>query len=131
MDRRRVLVVEDDDDLRDVLVESLSSEGHAVVPAAPSALPRGPFGVVLTDVPFWPYEAVGTRRWIGELRSLYADARVILCTPQRCVHREPDGLGADAIIDMPFDLGELLARVASSLDTRLAQRGALGVGGAV
>lgn len=119
MGGERVLVVEEDVDLRDVLVESLACEGLDVVAAELDQLPRGAFGVVVTDVPFWPYESSGTRRWIDQLRARYGGARVVLCTAQRRVHGEPDRLGADAIIDMPFDIGELLARVADLLDAHM------------
>ncbi len=107
-----ILVVEDDEDVRAVLVESLASEGHSVIASDFGPLPRGAFDVVLTDVPVWPYRSDQTRRWIDYLRQRYDGARIILCTAQRFVHREPDGLGADDILDKPFDLGDLFIRVA-------------------
>jgi CheY-like chemotaxis protein len=110
--RDSILVVEDDEDVRAVLADCLGDEGHTVTASEVGPLPRGEFDVVVTDIPYWPYESDGTRRWIGHLRQRYAGARIILCTAQRVVHREPDQLGADVIVDMPFDLSDLFARVA-------------------
>lgn len=120
-----ILVVEEDEDVRAVLVESLASEGHDVVASEFGPLPRGVFGVVVTDVPNWPYRSDETRRWVRYLRQRYDGARIVLCTAQRFVHREPDELGADAIVDMPFDLTDLFARVTGLLGVPRARRDGL------
>lgn len=119
----RVLIVEDDEDVRAVLAESLGNEGHAVTASDFGPLPDGVFAVVVTDVPSWPYRSEEARRWIGQLRERYRGARIILCTAQRVVHRESDGLGADLIVDKPFDLGTLFAQVASLVRGSRATRG--------
>jgi DNA-binding response OmpR family regulator len=109
---KRVLIVEQDEDVRAVLAESLGAEGHRVTATDFGPLPAGAFGVVVTDVPSWPYRSEDARRWIRQLRDRYRGARIILCTAQRAVHREPDALGADLIVDKPFDLWALFADVA-------------------
>lgn len=109
--RGSILVIEDDSDVRAILVETLADEGHDVRACEIDELPRGRFSLVLTDFPFWPYDAERARRWIRQLRARYANARILLCTAQRVVHRESDGLGADVILDKPFDLSDLFARV--------------------
>lgn len=111
----QILVVEEDEDVRAVLVQSLEDDGHEVVASEFGPLPRGQFAVVVTDVPSCPYRSTEARRWVGELRERYGGARILLCTAQRFVHREPDKLGADAIVDKPFDLGDLFARVSDLL----------------
>lgn len=117
-----ILVVEDDEDVRAVLVETLVSEGHDVTASDFGPLPDHDFDVVVTDVPTWPYESDETRRWIRYLRQRYAGVRIILCTAQRFVHREADRLGADLILDQPFDLNDLFARVADLLRPPAATR---------
>ncbi len=110
---RAILVVDDDEDIRAVLHESLAAEGHAVVASDFGALPLGPFSIVLTDMPRWPYDAEDGRRWVRYLRQRYESARIMLCTAQHLVHRESDSLGADEIVDKPFDLADLFERVAN------------------
>lgn len=112
-----ILVVEEDEDVRAVLAESLSDDGHDVVASEFGRLPQGQFSVVITDVPSCPYRSKETRRWVDDLRVRYSGARIVLCTAQRFVHQEPDKLGADVIVDMPFDLAELFARVRELLVT--------------
>ena len=121
----QILVVEEDEDVRAVLVQSLEDEGHNVVASEFGPLPRGRFGLVVTDVPSYPYRSGETRRWVGFLRERYAGSRILLCTAQRLVHAEPDNLGADAIMDMPFELTDLFTCVRELLGATFTTRDAV------
>jgi DNA-binding response OmpR family regulator len=109
--RPRILVVDDDDDLREVLALSLSQDGYDIrqaggTEAALGALRQGGFDLLITD-----YELPdGTgaqllRTAAGE--RLLRDCAVLVVTG----HPEPEGVGAAPVISKPFDLDALRRQV--------------------
>jgi CheY-like chemotaxis protein len=112
-----VLVVEDDPDIREILVAELSSEGFAVVPAehgeaalralATDASPA----VVVTDL-MMPY--MDGNALIANLRRIPAYARVpvIVVTASSVLHVP----GATVVFRKPFELSELLRAVSRFAD---------------
>ena len=109
-----ILVLEDDDLLRELLVDLLNDDGFAVLAetALPSSPADTPVGLVLTDsfLPiFQPEEA---ERLIASIRSLYPDVPIILLTGHaKALASDPAAIGAAAVIQKPFDLDDLLAVV--------------------
>lgn len=126
----RVLVVEDDAALSDVVCTFLSDEGYACVPAFSGieALLRAgsaekPFDLVILDLmlPGIPGEEL-----IGRLRQVWGVPVVVTSAKadvDACVGVLR--LGADDYLVKPFDLEELLARV----EARLRDRGTKGASG--
>ncbi len=121
----RVLVVEDDAALSDVVCTFLSDEGYACVPAfsgtegllrAESA--EKPFDLVILDLmlPGIPGEEL-----IGRLRQAWGEVPVVVTSAKSDVAARVSvlRLGADGYLVKPFDLEELLARV----EARLRDRG--------
>ena len=116
----RILVVDDDDALRDMLARSFSREGHTVtaVPDGQSALAVAasePFDIVLLDVALGP--GLAGHDVARELRGRRDVVPIIMLT---ALDSEADivlGLeaGADDYITKPFGLAELRSRIRAVL----------------
>jgi two-component system phosphate regulon response regulator OmpR len=121
----RIAVVEDEADLREVVVEYLSAQGFHAIPcgdaaALGAALAEAPVEAVLLDLNL-PRE--GGLSIARRLRALPDPPGILMVTAladsmDRIVGLE---LGADDYIGKPFELRELLARLRSVLRRRNAQ----------
>ena len=118
----RILVVEDERELAEVLVEALEEESYAVDLARTGAegdelMSFNPYDLVVLD---WTIpEPTGIellRRW----RDRGSEVPVLMLTGRREVGDRVDGLdtGADDYLTKPFSFDELLARVRSLLRRR-------------
>jgi DNA-binding response OmpR family regulator len=127
MNRARILVVEDDANIRAGLLDLLAGEGHEPTPAAdgPEALAlfaKRPFDLVLLDIMMPGLNGYDVCR---EIRRRSTAVPVLMLTAKG---EEPDKvvglqLGADDYITKPFGARELAARVAAAL-RRARQAGA-------
>jgi two-component system chemotaxis response regulator CheY len=119
----RVLVVEDDDDIRDVLREVLLSEGYEVEEARDGldALTKLQAGtrarVILLDMMMPRMDGEG---FLAALRRepALADARVVVISGNAQARDRAHDLDAEACLVKPFELEDLLGVV-----HRLAGRG--------
>jgi DNA-binding response OmpR family regulator len=112
----RILVVDDDAPLRDMLARSFTREGHTVTVAANGqealeATAAAPFDIVLLDVALGP--GLAGHDVARELRSRRNVVPIIMLT---ALDSEADivlGLeaGADDYVTKPFGLGELRSRI--------------------
>jgi two-component system, OmpR family, response regulator len=114
----RVLIVEDDRDVRETVAEYLGSHGYEVAQAADGqamrkALERAVPELVLLDVRLPGEDGLALARWLRERH----DVAIIMVTASGEVIDRVVGLevGADDYIGKPFDLRELLARMKSVL----------------
>ena len=112
----RILVVDDDAPLRDMLARSFTREGHSVTAAADGqealdATETQTFDLVLLDVALGP--GLAGPDVARELRARRSVVPIIMLT---ALDSEPDivaGLeaGADDYVTKPFGLGELRSRI--------------------
>jgi len=109
-----VLLVEDNDDVRESLAETLEAEGHAVVQASAArtalALLERPGApeVVLVDLRMPVMDGLS---FVEAMRAR-ADRdrfRIILMSADRAVTRLSDVPGVAAVLEKPFDLQQLLS----------------------
>ena len=112
----RLLVVEDDEMIADVLVDVLEDEGYDVRRATDGAqalqmLQEWRPDVVMLDlttpvVDGWTFRAEQLR-----LPAALARIPVIVLTGAYVAEHQTDVLAAEAIISKPFDLGEVLEAI--------------------
>ena len=130
MSRTRILVVEDDADIRELLQYNLAREGHEVTLAADgraalAAARRQPPDLVLLDLMLPGLDGLEVCRQLRAERAT-SGAAIIMVTAKG---EESDvvlglGLGADDYVVKPFKANELVARVRAVLrrtreDTRV------------
>ncbi|HZM17667.1 MAG TPA: response regulator [Candidatus Krumholzibacteria bacterium] len=117
--RARVLLAEDDDEMRYLLAGALLKQGHDVVPmpnglqlleeVATSERRGDPVDVVITDVRMPGVTGLEALEWLREL-GCRAPLLVITAFGDEPTHAEARRLGATAVLDKPFDM-EVLTRL--------------------
>jgi two-component system response regulator MprA len=113
--QKRILVVEDDDTLRETLTEILRDEGHEVRAAAHGHEALGQLdgwepNVILLDLMMPRMDAFAFRTRQREL-GIAAGARVVVVSAARDLESAVEVLGADAWIAKPFRLVEVVDAV--------------------
>lgn len=110
----RVLVVEDEEKMRQSVVEGLQMEGWAVVPVsdgenAASLLDQQAFDLVVLD---WMLPGKSGLEVLQHLRSRGNETPVLMLTVRESVNDRVTGLesGADDYLSKPFAFAELVAR---------------------
>jgi DNA-binding response OmpR family regulator len=110
----RILVVEDDADLRDLMVEILRLEGYVVSEAADGRAALRSLRTVQPDVVLLDVEMPDLDGWktLERIREV-TDVRVMFVTARTDVSDRVRGLedGADDYLTKPFVRAELVARV--------------------
>jgi len=124
----KILVIDDEDDFRQVVIKSLSKQGFEVVAASEGKAGVGLAAETLPDLIVCDlvmpgmdgYEVLATLRTDERL----ADIPIIFLTGQSEPHEVRQGmsLGADDYLTKPVDLGDLLNAVRVRLSRRQAQR---------
>lgn len=118
----RILVVEDDEDLRDVLVSVLEDDHYAVDEArdgdtADELMAVNTYDLVILD---WTIPGPTGIELLARWREAGRETPVLMLTGRRAVEDRVDGLdrGADDYLTKPFPMAELQARVRSLLRRR-------------
>lgn len=110
-----VLLGEDDEAQREVLVEVLEAEGYQVIAAASPAemlagLERSPALVLLDLV------GVASPQVMSALRALPRQPALMVVSGDAATAGTAERLGADAYLTKPYDLDELLGTVRRTLN---------------
>ena len=120
----RVLVVEDDEHIRDLVALHLGLDGFDVVPAEDGTeglrLARtGPFDLIVLDVMLPGLDGITVTRAIRREPQL-RDVPILMLTARREESDKVDGLesGADDYLTKPFGVREFMARVRALLRRR-------------
>jgi two-component system, OmpR family, response regulator MprA len=128
--RARLLVVDDDPDVRDSLARALRHAGYSVTTAVHGAdaldwLARSPADLIVLDVLMPMVDGFDTCR---RLRQRGHAVPVLVLTARDAVDDRVTGLeaGADDYLVKPFALRELLARIRALLRRSQAPRSVLG-----
>ncbi len=120
MDKYRILVVDDEESLCEILKFNLEREGYAVTTAQGAeealALELGSFDLMILDIMMGELSGFGLARILRK-RSETAETPIIFCTALDSEADKIKGLdiGADDYISKPFSVAEVLARVRSVL----------------
>ena len=122
----KVLVVDDDEDLCDILCETFRQRGYAVQTASASAsarplLKEGDVDVVLLDIPTAARAMDTLPRWLSEARD--ATGVIVMTTH---INEEDQkkivAAGARACLAKPFHIARLLSEVEEAVSTRQEDR---------
>lgn len=131
----RILIVEDDEDLTEVLVEALEDEAYATDHApdgdtADELMAVNDYDAVILD---WGIPAPSGIQLLRSWRAAGKTTPVLMLTGRGDVGDRVDGLdtGADDYLTKPFSLVELLARLRSLLRRRDKSIAAMTAGGLV
>ncbi|MBR5336459.1 MAG: response regulator transcription factor [Lachnospiraceae bacterium] len=111
----KILIIEDEEGLREALIRSLNGEGYLADGAADgeegySMICTGLYDLVLLDIMLPVFDGMEVLR---RIRSQGIDVPVIMLTARSTVEDKVSGmdLGADDYLTKPFAMPELLARI--------------------
>ena len=117
-----ILVVDDEPELRELMLLILKTAGHTVVGAADGVeaaarIANQHFDVVLTDLIMPEKDGL---EFIAELREKYPNVRIIAMSggghiPRDSYLRIAQGFGAHAILEKPFENREIFAAIETAL----------------
>lgn len=105
-----IVVIDDEPAIAQLIAEILTGDGHD--PSVFHSLDGVPDGhsaaLVISDLlPLTDFSADRARVWVRALGARFPGAAIVLCTAHLEALRQPDGLGAAAIIAKPFDVDHL------------------------
>ncbi|MFQ5797369.1 MAG: response regulator [Bacteroidota bacterium] len=114
-DKKKILVVDDEDALRTVLSSELAGEGYEVETAADgdeamNVVQMKPFDLVLLDIKMPKVDGFEVLKF---LKSKYPDIKVIMLTGFADLKNaiESKKLGAEDFVSKPYDLVDLLTTI--------------------
>jgi two-component system, OmpR family, response regulator len=112
-EQKRVLVVEDEPDIVDLLVVGLEAHGYAVSSAPTRDDALSIFREDLPDVILMDYRmpGLGAAEFLEDVRRKGTNTRVVLMSAEPAVRDVADKLGLEHALPKPFDYDALLKSV--------------------
>jgi CheY-like chemotaxis protein len=109
--KRRILLVEDDEDTRQLLAVALEAQAYDVTQAGDAeegleALRTTPFDMILTDYDLPGKTGAAMLREAGDLRLLHGTATLVVTA-----HPDPEGVDDATLIRKPLDLEKFLLNI--------------------
>lgn len=118
----KILIIEDEPSLREVMTRTLEGEGYVVETAGDAAMAREKIGIydydcILLDIMLPDGNGLDVLR---ELKECHKSDSVIIISARDSIDDKVDGLelGADDYLPKPFHLAELVARIRSVVRRR-------------
>ena len=113
----RVLIVDDDDELAEVLRQALRESGYAVATVRHGAAALELIGQIQPDVILLDLTMPIMDGWsfVAQYRRSATAGRIVLVTGHPHVQEISQHLGVDAYVGKPFELNELLATLEQQL----------------
>ena len=112
-----VLIVEDDEDVRDVVSQIVAEAGFATVSAEHDALPEiSDVALVVADLPpvARGYSPADAATWVMVLRARYG-APVVVLTAHAAAAADTALLGICTVVRKPFEIDALVSLVRASM----------------
>ncbi|KQM91244.1 hypothetical protein ASE77_14600 [Sphingomonas sp. Leaf226] len=121
--RQRILVVDDDNDVRGVAAQMIEEIGYQVVAAASGTealteFGRASFDLVLTDVVMPGMSGVDLAR---RIRAVAPAMPLLFASGYADVATFGDELAAETVLKKPYRIGEVAARIGDALSAESAQ----------
>ncbi len=118
----RILVVDDEEYIRLLYTEELSQDGHQVSTTATGydllgRIDRIQPDAVVLDIKLVDYDGL---ELLQEIRSLYHNLPVILCTAYDTYKHDPKAIAADYYVVKSFDLTELKTAIKRAVETDIS-----------
>lgn len=115
----RILLVDDEDYIRQYYTEGLSDEGHKVWTVATGhellkRIDRVKPEVVVLDIKLLDYDGL---ELLQEIRNRHHDLPVILCSAYDTYKEDPKAIAADYYVVKSFDLSELKMAIQRVIET--------------
>ena len=115
----RILLVDDEDYIRQYYTEELSDEGHKVWTVATGhellkRIDRVQPEVVVLDIKLLDYDGL---ELLQEIRNRHHDLPVILCSAYDTYKEDPRAIAADYYVVKSFDLSELKMAIQRVIET--------------
>ncbi len=128
-DERHLLVVDDDDRIRNLLKEYLARAGFRVTAAADAAAARRvlaviDFDLMILDVMMPGEDGISLTRWLRAEFGAKAQTPILMLTARGLADERIEGLavGVDDYMAKPFEPQELLLRIGAILRRAMATR---------
>ena len=115
----RILLVDDEDYIRQYYTEELSDEGHKVWTVATGhellkRIDRVQPEVVVLDIKLLDYDGL---ELLQEIRNRHHDLPVIICSAYDTYKEDPKAIAADYYVVKSFDLSELKMAIQRVIET--------------